>query len=212
MKVILTRDVAAVGKQGDLVTVADGYARNYLFPRSLAIKADRGALKAREDRLASEQRKGAKHLTTAQSVAERLHNSTVVIEGKAAMGSTKLYGAITHQDISDAIKDQLKIEVDKRRVMLENPVKSLGTYRVPIRLHSEVAANVRLVVIGEGEEVPLLEPIGEEAEAAAEAAPAAAVSEPVAEVAVAEPAVEEAVAAEPVSEEPPAEEEQTESE
>ena len=93
MKVILTRDVASVGKQGDIANVADGYARNYLFPRSLAIKADKGAMQALEARNALEKHRGEKHLTGAQGTAERLHNSTIVLEGKAAKGSTKLYGA-----------------------------------------------------------------------------------------------------------------------
>ena len=198
MKVILTRDVATVGKQGDVVNVADGYARNYLFPRNLAAKADKGALKALDARVALEKHKGEKHLTTAQSVAEKLHNSTIVIEGKAAKGSTKLYGAITHQDVADAIHDQLKMEVDKRRIMLESPIKSLGTYQVPIRMHSQVAADVRLVVIGEGEEVPLLEPIKASAPEPVAAAPV--------EVAPAEPIVEsapEATLPEPVVEAEP---------
>ena len=158
MKVILTRDVAMVGKQGDIVNVADGYARNYLFPRNLAVKAEKGAIKAHDERVALEQRKGEKHLQAAQAVAEKLQNATIVIEGKAGAGSTKLYGAITHQDIAEAIKDQVKVDVDKRKVMLENPIKSRGTFRIPIRLHSQVTAEVRLVVIGEGEEVPREEP------------------------------------------------------
>ena len=216
MKVILTRDVATVGKQGDVVTVADGYARNYLFPRNLAAKADKGALKALDVRVALEKHKGEKHLTTAQSIAEKLHNSTIVIEGKAAKGSTKLYGAITHQDVADAIHDQLKMEVDKRRIMLESPIKSLGIYKVPIRMHSQVAADVRLVVIGEGEEVPLLEPIESPvpepvaappvemapAEPVVEAAPEATLLEPVVE-AEPEAAVPEAEVEEPLAEAEP---------
>ncbi len=174
MKVILTRDVAMVGKQGDIVNVADGYARNYLFPRNLAVKAEKGAIKAHEQRIALEQRKGEKYLQAAQSIAEKLHNSTIVIEGKAGAGSTKLYGAITHQDIADAIKDQVKVDIDKRKVMLESPIKSKGTYRIPIRLHTQVAADVRLVVIGEGEEVPPEEPVTEESsEIVEESAPEA---------------------------------------
>jgi len=196
MKVILTRDVSLVGKQGDVVTVADGYARNYLLRRNLAVKADKGALKALDQKIALEQHKGEKHLTSARDVAERLHNSRIVIEGRAARGSTKLYGAITHQDIADAIESQLKMEVDRRRIMLEGPIKSLGTYRVPIRLHSQVAADVRLVVIGEGEEAPPMdiEPAADiPAEMAAEPK-VEAIAEPAVEAteAVAEPIVEEA--------------------
>lgn len=205
MQVILIRDVASVGKQGDVVNVADGYARNYLFPRNLATKADKGALKALEAHRALEHRKGEKHLVSAQDTGSKLHNSTIVIEGKAAKGSTKLYGAITHQDIADAIKDQLKIEVDKRRIMLENPVKSLGTYRVPIRLHTQVVADVRLVVIGEGEEVPPLEPISEAEAPAPETAEAAAPLEASAEAAVVESAQPAEPAESEAAVEPPAE-------
>ena len=102
MKVILQRDIPKVGKHGEVVNVADGYARNYLFPRQLAVSASGGALKAHQARMDRDKEKTAKQLGDAQSHAERLQDLTLTIIGKVGTG-TKLYGSITAQDVADAI-------------------------------------------------------------------------------------------------------------
>jgi large subunit ribosomal protein L9 len=128
------------------VTVADGFARNYLFPRGLAILADRkqiGALDKRNARIAE---RTAGHKAAAETLREKLHGKTVRLEGKVGRDSTKLFGAITSQDVVDAIKSQLKIEVEKKQVALIEPIKRLGTHEVELDLHREVEARVNVEV------------------------------------------------------------------
>lgn len=146
MKVILNQTVPKVGKEGSVVTVADGFARNYLFPRGLAILADKkqiGALDKRNARVA-ERTAGLK--AAAEQVREKLHGQTVRIEGKVGRDSTKLFGAITSQDVIDAIKSQLKIDVDKKQVAMIEPIRRLGVHEVEVDLHREVDAKVRVDV------------------------------------------------------------------
>ncbi|HVT13474.1 MAG TPA: 50S ribosomal protein L9 [Fimbriimonadaceae bacterium] len=146
MKVILNQTVPKVGKEGSVVTVADGFARNYLFPRGLAILADKkqvGALEKRNARIA-ERTAGQK--ATAEQLREKLNGQTVRIEGKVGRDSTKLFGAVTSQDVIDAIKSQLKIDVDKKQVAMIEPIRRLGMHEVEIDLHREVDAKVRVDV------------------------------------------------------------------
>lgn len=146
MKVILNQTVPKVGKEGSVVTVADGFARNYLFPRGLAILADRkqiGALDKRNARVA-ERTAGLK--AAAEQLREKLNGQTVRIEGKVGRDSTKLFGAITSQDVIDAIKSQLKIDVEKKQVAMIEPIRRLGVHEVEVDLHREVEAKVRVDV------------------------------------------------------------------
>jgi large subunit ribosomal protein L9 len=153
MKVILNQTVPKVGKEGTVVTVADGFARNYLFPRGLAILADKkqvGALDKRNARIAE---RTAGHKAAASDVREQLHGKTVRIEGKVGKDSTKLFGAITSQDVVDAIKSQLKVDVDKKQVALIEPIKRLGVHEVEVDLHREVDARVNVDVFDPNAEV-----------------------------------------------------------
>jgi len=170
MKVILQRDIPKVGKGGDIVTVADGYARNYLFPRGFAVLAAGGALKERTARLAAESAREGKLRGQAASLAEALDGKTVTILGKVGAG-TKLYGSVTAQDVAEALAREHKVEVDKRRIGLVDPIKSLGVYTVPVRLHSDVT--VRVVVDVTTPEELERRKAEEERRAAAEAAAAA---------------------------------------
>jgi large subunit ribosomal protein L9 len=146
MKVILQQDVAKVGKEGDIVTVADGYARNYLFPRSLAVEAAGGALKVHQVRTAREEAKSAELKAQAETAQAALTDKTVKVPAKA--GETdRLYGSITAQDIADAIKSSLGVAVDKRKVHLADPIKSLGTYTVPVKLHRDIAVDLTVEVV-----------------------------------------------------------------
>ncbi len=150
MKVILQRDIPKVGKGGEIVNVADGYARNYLFPRNYAVPAKGGFLKHHQARLEHERARGDRLHADAESHARQLEGTTVVLTGKVGAG-TKLYGSITAQDVADAIKSATGIEVDKRRVGLVDPIKSLGTYVVPVRLGADVTVKVNVDVTTEEE-------------------------------------------------------------
>ncbi len=146
MKVILLQDVKKVGSKGDILEVAEGYARNYLFPRKLAVEATQGHLRDLEQKKASEMRKKAQYLEQARGVAAKLETITVKIPAKAGE-SGKLFGSITSKDIADAIKNQYSIEIDKKKIALDNPIKSLGVYPVTAKLHQEVQARFQVQII-----------------------------------------------------------------
>jgi len=148
MRVILTREVKGVGKPDDIVNVAEGYARNYLFPRKFAVPANEANLLQLEKRKKLEELKGEKMLEEAKSISERLNDAHVTVSGKVGAG-TKLYGSITHADIAQAIEAQTGIKIDKRKIEIDEPIKSLGMYDVPIRLHREAVAHIKLEVVGE---------------------------------------------------------------
>jgi large subunit ribosomal protein L9 len=145
MKAILIREVKDLGKPGDVVNVSDGYGRNFLIPRKLAIVATGGSLKALELQHTHESNKSAKVLEDAQALGARLQDVTVTIIGKTGQG-TRLYGSVTSQDIADALKAQHKIEVDKRKIDVLEPIKSLGFYTVPVRLQRTVTASLNVAV------------------------------------------------------------------
>jgi large subunit ribosomal protein L9 len=147
MEVILREDVQSLGKAGALVRVKPGYARNFLLPRGLAYEATEGNKKriaaetrARESRAAEERGK-------AQSAADRLAAVALTIPAKAGEGE-RLFGSVTAQDIADAL-ERAGHPVDKRKIELPHPIKQLGEHTVPVRLHSEVQAAVRVTVVPE---------------------------------------------------------------
>ncbi|MEP6755411.1 MAG: 50S ribosomal protein L9 [Chthonomonadales bacterium] len=148
MKVILQRDIPKVGKGGDVVIVADGYARNYLFPRKFAVSATGGALKEHTARAEREKSKGASLLHGAQLDAAKLEDASLIIMSKTGSAG-KLYGAITAQDLADMIAKEKGVTVDKRRIGLADPIKSLGEYKVSVRLHTDVSVNVSVLVTTE---------------------------------------------------------------
>ena len=146
MKIILQQDVAKVGKEGEVVNVADGYARNYLFPRNLAVAASGGALKIHQVRVAQEERRAEQLKAKADQDAATLTDKTVTIAARAGE-SDRLYGSITAQDIADAIKSSLNVTVDKRKVNLTDPIKALGTFTVPVKLHRDVTVPLTVQVV-----------------------------------------------------------------
>ncbi|MBV6489915.1 MAG: 50S ribosomal protein L9 [Fimbriimonadaceae bacterium] len=146
MKVILNETVPKVGKRGQVVNVANGFARNFLFPRGLAVVADKGQLKVLELRRAKLEKLDSETLSSAESVREKIHGKEVRIEAKAGADTTKLFGAVTSQDIADAIKSQLKVELEKKQIGLLTPIKRLGRHKVEIDLHRQVDASVELFV------------------------------------------------------------------
>jgi large subunit ribosomal protein L9 len=146
MKVILNQTVPKVGKEGAVVNVADGYARNYLFPRGLAVLADKNQITALERRQAKVAEKTAGQKSSAESLKELLDGKTVRIEGKVGKDTGKLFGAITSQDVVDLIKSQLGQTIDKKQIALIEPIKRLGVHDVELDLHPQVDAHLKVEV------------------------------------------------------------------
>lgn len=162
MKVILNQTVPKLGKEGQVVTVANGYARNFLFPRGLAIVADRNQLAALEKRKARMAAKLADSAAAAKALGDKLESQTVKIEGKVGRDAGKLFGAITAQDVADAIKSQLGADIERKRIGLVNPIKRLGSYDLVLDLHPDVDAKVSVVVFDPNAPVEVVaEPVAE---------------------------------------------------
>ena len=146
MKVILQQDIVKVGKEGDVVTVADGFARNYLLPRSLAQIATAGALKNIALKNALEERRSEKLRSQADQQAAALEGKSVTIAAKTGTGD-RLYGSITAQDIAEEIQKTFGISVDKRKVLLTDAIKAIGTFHAPIKLHRDVTVPLTVEVV-----------------------------------------------------------------
>jgi large subunit ribosomal protein L9 len=145
LKVMLTKDVENIGRAGEIKDVADGFGRNYLIPRKLAVLAGRGAEgEARRIKDAAARRE-SKEQEAARELAEEIDNKTVVVRLKVG-AEDKVFGAITSEDIAKAIKQQHQVEVDRRRIELKEPLKQLGEHKVPLRLHRDVEARVNLII------------------------------------------------------------------
>ena len=146
MKVILLEDVKKLGKKGDLVDVSDGYARNFLFPRNLAKEATEGSLKQLKQVKDAIAKKKQKELEQAKELAKVLSNTTVTLKVKAGEQG-KLFGSVTSKDISEALKKQYNIEVDRRKIELQEPIKSLGSYKVDVKLAPGVDAKLSVKIV-----------------------------------------------------------------
>ncbi|HXG04934.1 MAG TPA: 50S ribosomal protein L9 [Candidatus Binatia bacterium] len=145
MKVILLDDVPKVGRRGEVRDVADGYARNYLIPRKLALTATAGNLNNLEHLKRQQEAKAARLRADAEAVRTRIE-ALVCEPGRQASEEGKLFGSVTAQDLADFLESQ-GIKVERRRILLEEPIKALGETRVPIRLHPEVTAHLRVNVV-----------------------------------------------------------------
>lgn len=146
MKVILLADVKGKGKAGDVVKVNDGYARNMLFPKGLAKEATPGNLKNLENQKAIAAEQEAERKAEAEAVAKKLADVKVDIETKAG-DNGKLFGSITSADIARACKDQFGIEIDKKKILLDAPVKQAGNIEVQVKLYPEVTAKLKVEII-----------------------------------------------------------------
>ena len=149
MKVILKQDVDKLGKMGDVVKVAPGYGRNFLIPRRLAVEATPGNLKNMEIEKVASARRDQRDKEAATLLARDIVKLTVTIQRKAGEGGT-LYGSVTGIDIAERLAAH-KIEIDKRKIQLDEPIKTVGEYQVPIKLHREVSVPVKVVVEAEAE-------------------------------------------------------------
>ena len=148
MKVILTSDVASLGKSGEMKNVADGYARNFLIPQKLAVPASGGAFRAWQHDIASREEKRTRERQEAEIYATRIGSTTLTMGVKVGEGG-RLYGSITSKDIADAL-GRRGIVVDRHKVDLDEPLKSLGTYKVAIKVYSGMAPEVTIIVEPKG--------------------------------------------------------------
>lgn len=151
MKVVFLQDVEGSGRVGEIKNVADGYARNFLFPKGLAAPATADAIKKAEARAIVEARKQAVLDERAQELAARLEGASLSITVKAGRRG-RLFGSVTSIDIAEAVSDLLKEEVDRHQVVLAEPIKEVGSYEIPIQLTRNVRSVVPLHVIAEGAE------------------------------------------------------------
>jgi large subunit ribosomal protein L9 len=149
MKVILKQDVEKLGKAGDVVKVAPGYGRNYLIPRRIAMEATPGNLKVVEMERIAHARRDQREKESASILGGEIVKITVTLQKKTGEGGS-LYGSVTALDIADFLTTH-KIDIDKRKIQLEEPIKTVGEYQVPIRLHRDVTVPIRVVVEPEPE-------------------------------------------------------------
>jgi large subunit ribosomal protein L9 len=149
MKVLFKQDVQGVGKAGQVKDVADGYARNYLIPRGLAVSATPAALKQVADVQAAAARRAAEDERAAHDLKQRLEAQPIVLQSKAG-ASGRLYGSITTADVADAVQRQLGASIDRREVEIPEPIRQLGSYQVAARLHHGVTASLTVEVRAEG--------------------------------------------------------------
>jgi len=144
MKVILLADIKGVGKKGEVINASDGYARNFLFPRKLAQEATDANLTVLNNKKEAERKKKTAEIEAAQKQAEELKGKTVKIMAKSGENG-RLFGAITSKDIADALKVQYKLDIDKKKIVVET-IKLLGTYEAEIKLYPEVSTKVNVLI------------------------------------------------------------------
>jgi large subunit ribosomal protein L9 len=148
MKVLFLEEVKNVARPGEIKDVADGYARNYLIPNKLAVRATQDQLKGLESRRAALERKAAKADAEARNLAETLNGIEITI--KARVGEQhRLYGSVTASDIAEAVKTQTGHDVDKRKIELEEPIRRAGIHEVPIHIGKDLVPKIKVVVEGE---------------------------------------------------------------
>lgn len=145
MKVILLEDLVKIGKSGDVVEVKDGYARNFLLPRNIAKTATAGNMKVLAVKKKKEEAELARQLEGARTIANRITNLSLTISVQAG-DEEKLFGSVTTDAVSDALKEE-GITIDKKDILIEEPIKKLGVYQVGVKVHPEVKASLRLWIV-----------------------------------------------------------------
>lgn len=145
MKVILLEDVKSLGKKGQIVDVSDGYARNFIFAKKLGLEATPKNLNDLKLQKAHEDKVAAQKLADAKAFAADLEKVQVVLKIKAGEGG-RLFGSISSKEIAQAAKEQLNLEIDKKKLVMPNPIKAVGTTMVPIKLHPQVTGELKVIV------------------------------------------------------------------
>ncbi len=146
MKIVLRDDVANLGSKGDLIEVADGYARNFLVPRGFALVASKGVIKQAEAMRRNREARELRLKEAALAVAKQLEGVAIEIKVRAGEGG-KLFGSVTPTDIADAISANIDSEIDRRSLDLIEPIKGLGEFSVTVKLHADVAPTVTVVIV-----------------------------------------------------------------
>ena len=145
MKVILLQDVKGSGKKGDLINAADGYARNYLIPKGLAMEATAGAINNKNIQDAAKAHHAQVELEQAQAARAELDGKTVTVSARAGKEG-RLFGAVTAKEVAQALNEQYKVSVDKRKVSVSAEIKAFGTYEFDLKLHTGVVARMKVMV------------------------------------------------------------------
>ena len=146
MQVILKQDVEKIGRRGDIVDVSRGYVRNFLVPRGLAEMATPTRLEEVRREMAEAEERDRRMAERAGEVAETLNKSVITIEARTGEDE-RLFGSVTAANIADAVEKARGVRIDRRRVRMEEPIKSLGTHQVPIQVHGDVEASVKVIVV-----------------------------------------------------------------
>ena len=144
MKVILLEDVKSKGKKGDLINVSDGYARNFLFPKNLAVEADNAAMSEMKSRQAAAEHHREEEIAAAKALAEKLNGQTVTLKAKAG-SSGRLFGSITSKEIAEEINRAFSVSIDKKKLSVAD-IKNFGVYTAEIKLHAGIGAKVNVKV------------------------------------------------------------------
>ncbi|KXL51980.1 50S ribosomal protein L9 [Anaerotignum neopropionicum] len=146
MKLILLQDVKSVGKKGDLINASEGYAKNFLLPKKLAVEATKSNLNDYELKQKSEEKRKQEELEGAQKIAEALKEKVVTIKVKTG-GNGKLFGSVTNKEVAEAIVEQTKLDIDKKKVSIGDPIKMVGERTATIKLHPKVTAEVLIKIV-----------------------------------------------------------------
>ncbi|HJC66112.1 MAG: 50S ribosomal protein L9 [Lachnospiraceae bacterium] len=146
MEIVLLQDVKSLGKKGQVVKVNDGYARNYILPKKLGVEANAKNLNDLKLQKANDAKVAAEQLAAARELAAKLQEASVTVSIKAGEGG-RTFGSVSTKEIGKAVSDQLKLDIDKKKMVLEEPIKSLGTHEVPVKLHKDVTAILRVKVV-----------------------------------------------------------------
>ena len=145
MKVLLLADVKALGKKGDVVNTSDGYARNFLFPKKLAVEAGAQVMSEIKSRDEAAARKVALETESAKQTAKKLESITVKLRAQSGADG-KLYGAITTREVAEQLKAQFDIDVDRRKISLPEPIKAYGSYSLDVKLYTDISGKINIVV------------------------------------------------------------------
>ena len=145
MEVILLQDVKSLGKKGEVVKVNDGYARNFILPKKLGVEKTDKAMHELKLQKAAEEKRQQEILEEAQALAKDIEAGSITLKIKAGEGG-RTFGSVSTKEIAVALKEQLKLEVDKKKLQLADPIRNFGTYHVPVRLHPKVTAEITVKV------------------------------------------------------------------
>ena len=145
MKVILLQDIKSLGKKGDIVDVSDGYAKNFIFKKKLGTPADPKNMNDLKLQKANEEKVAAENFEQAQNTAKEIESKTVVVRLKAGEGG-KTFGSVSSKEIAQEAKAQFDMDIDKKKIVLPEAIKSFGTFEVPVKLHPKVTATLKVKV------------------------------------------------------------------